>query len=30
MIAIDIAVIAIYLVGMIFIALYTRNKAKTV
>ncbi|MBQ7712613.1 MAG: sodium:solute symporter [Clostridia bacterium] len=30
MIGIDIAVIALYLVGMIFIALYTRNKAKTV
>ena len=30
MIGIDIAVIAIYLVGMIAIAIYTRNKAKTV
>ena len=30
LIAIDIAVIALYLAGMITIALYTRNKAKTV
>ena len=30
LIAIDIAVIALYLAGMIAIALYTRNKAKTV
>ena len=30
MIGIDIAVIALYLVGMIAIAIYTRNKAKTV